>query len=71
MNKAKIEWPIDKLISYSMTWLLVVICEPQVFGLRAGSSLPFFEILGFGRVRVVQNLLRAGGRAGIYIHTGP
>ena len=53
MNKAKIEWPIDKLISYSMTWLLVVMCEPQVFGLRADSSLAFFEISGFGRVRVV------------------
>ena len=41
--------------------LLLVMCEPQVFGLRADSSLPFFEISGFRRVRVVQNLLRAGG----------
>ena len=49
----------------------VVMCEPQVFGLRAGSSLPFFEISGFGRVRVGQNLLRTGGRAGIYVHTEP
>ena len=31
----------------------------------------FFQILGFGRVWVVQNLLRAGGQAGIYVHTGP
>ena len=49
----------------------LVMCEPQVFGLRAGSSLPFFEISGFGRVQVGQNLLRTGGRAGIYVHTEP
>ena len=48
---------------------LIVMCEPQVFGLRADSSLAFFEISGFGRVRVVQNLLRTGGQAGIYVHT--
>ena len=48
---------------------VIVMCEPQVFGLRADSSLAFFEISGFGRVRVVQNLLRTGGQAGIYVHT--
>ena len=37
------------------------MCELQVFGLQAGSSLPFFEISGYGRVRVSQNW------AGIYI----
>ena len=44
----------------------IVVCEPQIFGLRAGSSLPFFESSGFGRARVGQNLLRTSGRAGIY-----
>ena len=51
--------------------LALVMCEPQVFGLRAGLSLPFFVISGFGRVRVVQNLLQTGGQASIYLHTGP
>ena len=50
-------------------WFWIVMYEPQVFGLRADSILPFFEISGFGRVRVVQNLLRTGGQAGIYVHT--
>ena len=45
------------------------MCEPQVFGLRADSSLPFFEILGFRQVWVVQNLLWTGGQVGIYVHT--
>ena len=44
----------------------IVVCEPQIFGLRAGWSLPFFESSGFGRARVGQNLLRTSGRAGIY-----
>ena len=41
-----------------------MVGEPQIFGLRAGSSLPFFESSGFGRARVGQNLLRTSGRAG-------
>ena len=55
------------LLKLRMRYL--VMCEPQVFGLRADLSLPFFEILGFGRVWVVQNLLRTGGQAGIYVYT--
>ena len=50
---------------------IVVMCEPQVFGLWAGSSLPFFEISGFGRVRVGKNLLQAGGQEGIYVLQEP
>ena len=50
---------------------MIVMCEPHVFGLWAGSSLPIFEISGFEKVQVVQNLLGAGGRTGIYVHTGP
>ena len=34
--------------------------EPQFFRLRAGSSLPFFWISGFGRARVGQIVLRMG-----------
>ena len=37
------------------------MCKPQVFGLWAGLSLPFFEILGFEHVEVLHNFLRRNG----------
>ena len=40
----------------------LVMCKSQVFGLRAGSSLPFFKISSFGRVQVGQNLLWSGSQ---------
>ena len=50
--------------------LSLVMCEPQVFGLWADSSLTFSEISGLGRVRVVKNLLRMGSWASIYVLIG-
>ena len=49
------------------------LSDVQASSFRASSGLEpaFFVISGFGRVRVVQNLLQTGGRASIYVHTGP
>ena len=48
----------------------IFISDVRASGFRALGRLEPSKI-AFGRVRIVQNLLRTGGRAGIYVHTGP
>ena len=58
-------------IEMTNEFLMIFISDVRASSFRASGGLKpaFFEISGFGRVRVVQNLLRTGGQAGIYVHT--
>ena len=49
----------------------LVMCEPQVFGLWVGSSLPFLRFRASGVFGWCKICFRqVGGQAGIYVHTG-
>ena len=56
MNKAKIEWPIDKLISYLMTWLLdiTIFCCPRSLFCKT-----FFSFLFLHELAIVENSQRS------------